>query len=147
MFASCFLIGHSLFACVGGCPDGVCIPASYSFEVPEHARATITADTLKNLMNSNVKVLLIEYRKSTQTEDISIPGATIITDEFDSEQLAQLLPVKKGLIIVYPGRDGAAVDELVTKLHELGYDAILVYYEGLLGWLSYGYQTAGASEQ
>lgn len=136
---------QSAIACFG-CGGYLCIPASFSFEVPDHAKSSITADTLNSLINSGASVLIIEYRQSTQQGDIHIPGALIINDDIEQEELADKLPEDPGLIIVYPGLEGADTEQFVDYLQQMGHRGVIVYSEGLAGWMSYGYMVAGMPE-
>ncbi len=128
-----------LSACVGNCPEGTCGLASISFAIP---RSVITADTLAILLKS-ANVFLIECRSSEQTADLKIPGATVIRDDADIAGIAEKLPARDRLVIVYPGVEGGNVAVMVAELRKLGYQSIVEYEAGVQGWLTYGYRVEG----
>lgn len=141
LFLLVILISGPVWACAGnGCSGSSCVTASVTFDMP---RASITADTLVNLLQSGAKVTLIECRSPLQKKDLRIPGAQIVMDNADPASLTSSLPATDTLIILYPGLDGARVASVSENLHNLGYLSILEYADGVYGWITYGYEPAG----
>lgn len=128
-----------LIACVGGCPEGTCSMASITFDIP---KSVITADTLAILLKSG-NIALIECRSSRQQIDMSIPGAMIICDDVAIASIAEQLPARERLIVIYPGVEGGNITAMTSELRTLGFKSIVEFQAGVLGWLTYGYQAAG----
>lgn len=131
-----------LSACNGVCDCSEI--ASVSFEV---VRSTITADTLVNLMKADADTVLIECRSPLQKSNIKIPGAKIVYENMSAEELRNNLPEKISLIIIYPGVEGADVASAMKTIREMGYESILEYPDGIYGWITYGYETAGENKK
>ncbi len=125
-----------LSACAGNCPEGTCGLASVSFALP---RSVITADTLSVLLKSG-NVCLIECRSADQKTDLKIPGATVIRDDIDIAGIADQLPARDRLVIIYPGLEGGNIASMVAELRKLGFQSIIEYEAGVPGWLTYGYK-------
>ncbi len=133
--------GLPLQACDGGCPGDGCV-ASFTFP-----RSTITADTLQSLLKSGAPVKLLESRLATQKKNVSIPGATVIRSD-DLENSLQLAGIATtSLVIVYPALEGGAVASLTMGLREIGCQSVLEYSDGVLGWMTFGYEVSGDAHE
>lgn len=106
-------------------------------------KASITADTLANLLKSGSQVTLLECRSSGQQKDLRIPGAIVIFDDAMPASISASLPATDTLIILYPGLEGSRIASISETLHNMGYLSILEYNDGVYGWITYGYEPAG----
>ena len=131
-----------VFACTN-CGGNGCSNASVSFTIP---RATITADTLQNLIKSKTPITIIECRSPEQKKDLHIPDALIVADNSTAENLKPILPATDSLIILYPGLEGGKVASISNILKSLGYISILEYNSGIHGWITYGYEAIGENK-
>lgn len=126
-------------ACIGGCPEGTCSLASITFDIP---KSVITADTLAILLKSG-NISLIECRSSRQQIDMSIPDAMVIRDDVAIASIAELLPARERLIVIYPGVEGGNIAAMINELRKLGFQSIVEFQAGVPGWLTYGYKATG----
>ncbi len=132
-----------LNACDSGCAGGLSCAATMTFALPQ---ATISADTLLNLLKSGSRVTLIECRSPGQKKNVSIPGAMVVLDGSAPADFMGSLPATNTLMIVYPALEGGQVASVTSALRENGYLSILEYSAGIHGWLTYGYETTGDAE-
>lgn len=125
-----------VYGCDGGCPGDGCV-ASFTFP-----RSTITADTLQSLLKSGAPVKLLESRLATQKKNISIPGATVIKSDEMEKSLQRAGIATRSLVIVYPGLEGGEIATLTLGLRDIGCQSILEYSDGILGWMTFGYEVS-----
>lgn len=142
-FAATFILfaaNMPAWSCEGNCASGTCDTASASLAIP---RSTITADTVFSLLKSNAPVALFECRSPKQKKDVRIPGARIIYAGESPASYSAALPATDTLVILYPGLEGAKTEEIKETLNKMGFLSILEYSDGIIGWISYGYEVAG----
>lgn len=132
-----FAAKYTLFACGDGC---VCAVASASFDL---VRSTITADTLVNLIKNEPGLKLIECRSETQESKMSIPNSKYILEHSDLMNIKEVVPATDTLIVLFPGIEGANIASMSQNLKSMGYISVLEYPDGVLGWMTYGYETVG----
>lgn len=127
----------ALFACGDGC---VCAVASASFDL---VRSTITADTLVSLIKNEPDLKLIECRSEEQDSNMSIPNSNCFLEHSDLANIKEVVPATDTLIVLFPGIEGANIASMSQNLKDMGYISILEYPDGVLGWMTYGYETVG----
>ena len=136
-----FMILMCSAQCVYACGDGcACAVASASFDL---VRSTITADTLVNLIKNEPDLKLIECRSTEQDSNMSIPNSHLLLENSNLEKVKEFVPATDTLIVLFPGIEGANIASMSQNLKELGYISILEYPDGVLGWMTYGYETVG----
>ncbi len=126
-----------LYACGDGC---ACAVASASFDL---VRSTITADTLVNLIKNEPDLKLIECRSEEQDSNMSIPNSHLLMENSNLDNIKEFVPATDTLIVLFPGIEGANIASMSQNLKDLGYISILEYPDGVLGWMTYGYETVG----
>lgn len=139
--AACIIITVAQgFACNDGCAGGDGCVATPTWSFPS---SSISADTLRNLMKSGVTLTLLECRTSSQTRNISIPGARIVREGDDETQILSQVMATDSMIIIYPGFEGGNMASVTEILRNNGFRSIIEYPPGIHGWLTYGYETSG----
>lgn len=134
------LFARPVWPCEGDCSGTSCDNTAPIVSV---AKATISADTLVNLMKSGVKVTLVECRSPMQKKDLRIPGAIVLMDNSPTASFTAVLPATDTLLIVYSGLEGGKIASFSEKLRSLGYLSQIEYNDGIMGWITYGYEAAG----
>lgn len=127
----------SMAAVVSACNNG-CQVASVTFDLPE---SSISADTLARLIHSGTPLTIFECRSASQRRDVKIPGARVISEDATVASMAGLLPATNSLIVLYPGIEGGRTASAANELRQHGYLSILEYHAGILGWMTFGYET------
>lgn len=95
----------------------------------------IDARGLKALIDANIPFLLLDARGHKWNDGTMIPGATLASYEFSSEELEQIIPNKNHLIVVYCYTFTCPLSRYLTdKLVDLGYNHVLEYPGGLKEW-------------
>ena len=64
----------------------------------------------------------------------------MIRDDIDIAGIADQLPARDRLVIIYPGLEGGNIASMVAELRKLGFQSIIEYEAGVPGWLTYGYK-------
>jgi len=127
-------------ACDDGCAGGSGCVATPTWSFPV---SSISADTLRNLINSGVVLTIIECRLKEQTKNISIPGARIVKEGDDEAKVISQVTATDSMIIIYPGFEGGNMASVTEILRSNGFRSIIEYPPGIHGWLTYGYETSG----
>lgn len=96
--------------------------------------------TLKNIIESETPVILLDARGDHWNDKNIMPGAKLAGSDFSAERLAALIPEKGSLIIVYGFSSSCPKGpNLVRKLIGLGYYNVMEYPSGLKVWRESGY--------
>ena len=103
---------------------------------------TISRDQLKQMLESNQSVTLVESMPEDHFQQAHIPGAIRIgADEVESKA-SQLLPDKNAMIVTYCASPECTASETTAeKLSSMGYANVKEYAEGKSDWQSAGFPT------
>lgn len=102
----------------------------------------VSAGTLKELLGMYAKPRLIDARPPAEDTGRSIPEAFPLQLPIPAETLQAVLPDKNGMVVVFGNDEKTmAVAEVAAELRRLGYTNVLVFKEGLKGWMEKGGET------
>jgi rhodanese-related sulfurtransferase len=106
---------------------------------------TITAQELKNRLDSADNTVLVNTLSKEYFDQKHIPGSiNIPTEEIEARAEAEL-PKKDLQIVVYcASATCQASPAAARKLEAMGYTNVYEYSDGLEGWESAGYPFAGS---
>ena len=141
--------GYRVYACCPAClPKIKAEPKKYlqkvrdNGETPEKlvsAKPAGHIDTagLATLVRAKVPVVILDARSKV---DKVIPGATVLTAKSTKEQVEKAVPEKDSLVVAYCANlKCPASKHLAKHLRSLGYTNVLVYPEGIEGWIKAGH--------
>ncbi len=127
-----------LFASSPGCCEGK-THSTVKIEKETLSMSTyghIDAKTLKNLIDTKTPMVILDARGQNWDDGRRIPGAKSLPAGSSSEDIAQSVPDKNALIVVYCGSyECPASQYLVEKLVSEGYTHILEYSGGIKEWV------------
>lgn len=105
---------------------------------------TLTADELKNALESEQPPVLINVLPREAHEARHIPGSINIPTD-DIEQVETVVPNKDDAIVVYcANADCDASPTAAQLLEERGYTNVADFEDGYAGWRQAGYPLVGA---
>ena len=103
------------------------------------AMAIINTTALKSLINSGVKLTLVDARTGKFDDGRRIANAINLSPEATEAEIHNALPSKEALIVSYCANlKCPASKTLASKLTALGYTHVLEYPQGIEGWVSEG---------
>ena len=106
--------------------------------VPEATR--IDTVTLALLMVSGVPMAIVDARGDEPDGLKRIPGAKRLSVESTASEVESAVSSKETIVVVYSSDlDCSAGAALCKHLKGLGYENVLVYPDGIPGWLAEGY--------
>ena len=131
-------------------PDPVNIFAGYTPPIKKAAIEfnTVETEQVKDLVASGMAIL-IDARKQEMFVKGHIPGAiSLPIEDFDREYAnkKKYLNQKKLIIVYCIGNNCTDSQLLCERLHQIGYEDIFIYKEGLEGWTNRGNEVAGIKE-
>lgn len=104
----------------------------------------ITAEELKNALESDTPPVLINVLPPSAHEARHIPGSVNVPVD-DIEQVEALVPNKDEPIVVYcANADCTASPKAAELLEERGYTTVADFENGYAGWRRAGYPLVGA---
>jgi rhodanese-related sulfurtransferase len=104
----------------------------------------ITADALKEQLESDTPPVLINVLPQSAHETRHIPGSINVPVD-DIEQVEQLVPNKDAPIVVYcANADCTASSKATQLLVKRGYTNVADFEDGYAGWRRAGYPLIGA---
>ena len=103
----------------------------------EDAIDTIPAERVKRLLDSGVKLVLVDLRPAREFQENRLPGARSIPIT-DLPKRFEEIP-KTGQVVLYCACTINEIAERAAFLEFRGYRNILVMPEGYLGWVKRGY--------
>jgi rhodanese-related sulfurtransferase len=96
---------------------------------------------LEVLISSGVPFVIIDARGGQWDDGKRIAGAQNLTSEASAEEIAEVIPSKTTLVVVYCSNAKCqASTRLVNHLVALGYSNVLKYEEGIEEWVKTGHQ-------
>ena len=97
--------------------------------------STITAKDLKNMMDNDENIFLVDVREPNEYEIVSIPGATLIPKgEFLSGAALEKLPQDKRIVLHC--KSGARSAEALAVVKDAGFSDAVHVGGGVLAWVS-----------
>jgi adenylyltransferase/sulfurtransferase len=107
-----------------------------SEEAQEAAQgSTITARDLKNMMDADENIFVVDVREPNEYEIVSIPGATLIPKgEFISGEALSKLPQDKRLVLHC--KSGARSAECLAIVKDAGFSDAVHVGGGVLAWVN-----------
>jgi len=135
--------GAKCLDCGQSMPKG-CPPCGLSKELckcPDTAapRAEINTSALKALIQSGVKLTLVDARVGKFDDGRRIPNALNLGPDAKDSDIASALTAKDALIVSYCANlKCPASRRLAARLATLGYTHVLEYPQGIEGWASEG---------
>ena len=99
------------------------------------AGSTITASELKDMLDREDNIFLVDVREPNEYEIVSIPGAVLIPKgEFLSGAALERLPQDKRIVLHC--KSGARSAEALAVLHQAGFADAVHVGGGVLAWIS-----------
>jgi rhodanese-related sulfurtransferase len=103
-------------------------------------KATVDTPGLAVLVRSGLPMVILDARGSQSADERRIPGAKALGINSTANEVASLIGSKDTLIVTYCTNLECPMSENLAKhLKNLGYQNILVYKEGIEGWVAAGY--------
>lgn len=103
-------------------------------------KETITREQIKQILDANDPITLVEALPVKYFESEHLPGAINIPHDEIREKAPQLLPDKHALVVVYCASTECRNSLLATQtLRKMGYVNVLEYVEGKQHWLDANY--------
>lgn len=97
------------------------------------------------LLRSGVPLVLLDARSGKWDDGRRIPGAKSLNEGSSEKEIARAIRGKDTLVVTYCANVKCqASPKLAKKLHELGYENILEYPQGIDGWEAAGHKVAKA---
>jgi molybdopterin/thiamine biosynthesis adenylyltransferase/rhodanese-related sulfurtransferase len=97
--------------------------------------STITAKDLKNMMDNDENIFLVDVREPNEYEIVSIPGATLIPKgEFISGAALEKLPQDKRIVLHC--KSGARSAEALAIVKDAGFSDAVHVGGGVLAWVN-----------
>lgn len=101
-------------------------------------RIEIDLEHLSALIQNKIHFLLVDATSYPHTK--KIPNSISLPQDIENSIIAQTLPDKKDLIIVYcEKKECSSHADLAKRLKELGYSNVKIYSGSLEEWESQGY--------
>lgn len=99
----------------------------------------ISRETIKNAIDGNEQITLVEALPERYFNDAHLPGAIQINHDEVDAKAPQLLPNKSARIVVYCSNLSCANSgKAAIRLAQLGYSNVFKYAEGKQDWLEAG---------
>jgi rhodanese-related sulfurtransferase len=97
---------------------------------------TITREQIKQKLDANEPITLVEALPVRYYNDAHLPGAINIPHDEIREKAPKMLPDKDALIVVYCASTECRNSQIATNLlQQMGYDNAHEYVEGKQHWL------------
>ncbi len=111
---------------------------------PPHAHEIHTRE-LKNLMDSNGNLIILDARTAQVDDKTRIPHAKSLPYDSSEKDIAAMLPKKDAMIVVYCANEHCPMSKfLVDRLVKMGYTSVYRYPEGLQVWVEKHYEVEKA---
>ena len=102
---------------------------------------TISVPVLKRMLEADAVPVLLDARGGKYDDGRRIPGAKTMTPDTSKKKIAEMIPEKDTLVVVYCANPQCpASTQLASRLHKLGYKNILELPEGIDGWAEAGHE-------
>lgn len=113
------------------------VPSSAQEQISENQWGEIDAQALEELLQSNIPMILVDARSDKWFDGNLIQGAIRLPADAPDETIAQILPNKGQLVVVYCAGEGCpASKHLAKRLIELGYNNVVDYHHGIKEWMA-----------
>jgi rhodanese-related sulfurtransferase len=143
--------GKRIYVCCPGClpkikadPDAYIKKILAKGETPEKAPGAheLTTKQLKELLDSDAKVILLDARTGKYDDGRRIPGAKSLSPKASKEEVEKVAGKdKKALIVTYCSNLQCPASSFLFKhLKELGYTNLREYPQGIQGWAEAGHK-------
>lgn len=121
-------------------------PAKQEIHQPAtHHYKTISTSELKNLIDSQTPVAILDARSGPWDDGNRLPGAKSLSYDATAEQAAAVINSKDSLVVVYcTNLQCPASKMLAERLIQLGYTNIVKYPEGIEKWMQEGNMVVSA---
>lgn len=120
-----------LLLAVSGCGASIVTSDTSSVSLPS-AYTHITAETAKEMMDTESGYIILDVRTQEEYDESHIPGALLIPNETIGTDDIPELPDMDQLILVYC-RSGNRSQQAASKLVDLGYTNIYEF-GGIIDW-------------
>jgi thiol peroxidase len=105
-------------------------------------RGIIDTPTLETLINTHTHMMLIDARGEAEQR---IPGAKFLSAKSTVVEIEETIGSKETLVVTYCANlKCPASEKMADHLSDLGYQNVLEYAEGILGWTEAGHKTEPA---
>lgn len=107
---------------------------------------TIAAEELKKKLDANEDLVLVNVLSEGSFQRKHIPGSINVPehDEDFVQKFQQAVPDKTKIVIVYcASKDCPASPNAARKLEQAGYQNVIDFEDGILGWDQAGYAFEG----
>jgi rhodanese-related sulfurtransferase len=110
--------------------------------------AFIDTAGLALLVRSSAPVHVLDARPDDYDDGKRIPGARQLPYNTDEKGAAEALANQDSLVVTYCSNLHCPMSrKLARRLRQLGYENVLVYPDGLAGWIAAGYPVEQVKEQ
>lgn len=100
-------------------------------------KATLNTAALKTLMANNVQMIVVDARTGKYDDGRRIGNAQTLSPQATAEEIAKVIPSKDDLVVAYCSNVKCpASTYLWTHLNKMGYHNVVVYPEGIDGWMA-----------
>ena len=123
------------------CPAGACEKGAKAdgVQAKTDGKAEINTATLSSLIGSGHQLVILDARTAKYDDGNRIAGATLVGPELTAEAAAKLVAAKDSLVVTYCGSVKCPLShKLAENLKALGYSHVLIYKEGIAGWVAAG---------
>ncbi len=108
----------------------------------------INAAALNLLMNSGVKMSVLDARTGKYDDGRRVPGAGNLSPMSKPAEVAKAIPDKDQLVVTYCTNLKCPASKMLAKnLSELGYRNVIEFPQGIEGWAASGYPVKKAKQQ
>ena len=108
-----------------------------------HAMNVISTGGLKAMLDSGVKVTVLDARTGKYDDGRRIPGAGSLAANATDKQAAEAIPSKDALVVTYCNNLKCPASKMLAEqLKKLGYKNVIEYPLGIEGWADAGNDVA-----
>lgn len=119
----------------------------YSLQAESHPWEEIDASKLETMINSEIPMELVDARTDKWFDGTLISGAKRLPADSSDMAIAQALPNKTELVVVYCGGEKCpASKQLAQRLVNVGYKNVFDYHGGISEWKALGKATQKKSQ-
>lgn len=119
----------------------------YSLQAEAQPWGEVDANKLEAIITSNVPHELVDARTDKWFDGTLIRGAKRLPADASDETIAQTLPNKTEMVIVYCGGEKCpASKQLAQRLVDVGYKNVFDYHGGISEWKALGKPTQKKSQ-
>lgn len=114
-------------------------PTQEVHQTVSHQYKVIDTEGLKNLLSTNVPVVVLDARTGEWDDGDRIAHAQLLSYEASAEEVANIVPHKDDLVVVYCTNLSCPAGKMLAEhLLALGYTNVVKYAEGIEQWKASG---------